>query len=680
MSENSLLEQFLSEGRELLDTAGQGLLQMERGEGGADLVNSVFRAVHTLKGTSGLFEVAPLTMMVHAGEDLLDHVRAGRFSLDPAMVDQLLAMLDQTRTWLDELAHAGVLPDDAAGISAARAASLRGLFAALVGQQGGPLAGVRRPTQRRPAWVEGLPQSERLAAEETARQSGRDVVAIDYRPDADCFFRGEDPLQQVRQVPDLVLVALDQADSWPALADFDPFVSVLAFRLLSLAPVEEVQHLFRYSDDTAIIAYAPDAPEGEHVAEAGAVVDAAAVLPPVAAARPPAAGPATLRVDQVRIDSLMNLIGELIVAKNSLSYLARKAEAGASARELARDITDQQAVVNRLAEEMQSAVMAIRMLPVSHVFQRFPRLVRDVSRQLGKQVGLDLSGQETAADKNMIEALGDPLMHMVRNSLDHGLETPEERLAAGKPPIGMIWLAAEQANESIVVTIRDDGRGIDPARVRRKAVERGLLDAQAAASLSDAETLRLVFAPGFSTAEQVSQLSGRGVGMDVVRSAVEKAGGHVDLDSRVGEGTTVRVTLPLSLAITRILTIECAGHLFGIPMNNVVESVRLPRQAVRRVQNREAFVLRDRIIPLLRLADLLDLPVGHSEDAEAELPVLVLRCGGSTVGLAIDAFRERMEAIVRPLEGVLEGLKSFMGTTLLGDGRVLLILDVAELL
>jgi two-component system chemotaxis sensor kinase CheA len=270
-------------------------------------------------------------------------------------------------------------------------------------------------------------------------------------------------------------------------------------------------------------------------------------------------------------------------------------------------------------------------------------------------------------------------MHMVRNSLDHGLEPPAERVAAGKPPLGTIRLAAEQANESIIVTIQDDGRGIDPARLRRKAVERGMMDAAAAAALPDADALRLVFAAGLSTAEIVSDLSGRGVGMDVVRSAVERVGGRVDLDSKLGEGTTVRVTLPLTMAVTRIMTIECGGHLFGIPMNALVESVRLPASAVRQIRGSEAFVLRERIIPLLRLARLLELPVDAAGDPAADVSVLVLRSGQSTVGLVIDAFRERMEAIVRPLEGALAGLPAFVGTTLLGDGRVLLILNVAEL-
>ncbi|MDO9711690.1 chemotaxis protein CheA [Paracraurococcus lichenis] len=752
---NPLLDQFLIEARELLDTASEGLLRMERGNGGAEMVNTVFRAVHTLKGTSGLFEVAPLTTLVHAAEDLLDAVRAQHLTLTGTMTDLLLGALDQTRAWLTTYEASEALPADAAAVAAERGAALRALLgggaspATADAVDAGAVAGMR-------GWVAAFAPEQRAAAEAAARAADRDLVAVAYRPDPACFFRGEDPLHLLRQVPEVHALEVQQPDAWPSADTFDPFDCVLSFRLLSTAPPEELRHLFRYCEDVEIAAYAPpgavppDAATVQEVldaqlallrqpAEADAAAERAAAVAEVlrriarhcgqrvdeavlakaseeaAAGRtealaallersrirpPPApetggavhaperpavevrpAGTATLRVDQAKIDTMMNLIGELIVAKNSLSYLARKAEAGASARELARDIKDQQAVVNRLAEDMQAAIMAIRMLPVSHVFQRFPRLVRDVARKLGKQVELVLEGEETEADKNMIEALADPLIHMVRNSLDHGLEPPEERIAAGKPPHGTVRLTAAQVNESIIVTIGDDGRGIDPDRMRRKAVERGMLDAEAAAALPDAEALRLIFAPGFSTAETISDLSGRGVGMDVVRSAVEKAGGWVAVDSQVGRGTTVQVTVPLSMAVARIMTIECAGHLFGIPMGAVVESVRLPASAVHHIRDREAFVLRDRIVPLLRLARLLDLP-GEAAASQAieDAPVLVLRVGQATVGLVIDAFRERMEAIVRPLEGVLAGLRGFAGTTLLGDGRVLLILDVAELI
>ena len=752
----TLLAQFLSEGRDLLDDAVRGLLEMERGEGSGEVVNTVFRSIHTLKGTSGLFEIAPLTAIVHAGEDLLETVRSGRLAIDARMVDLLLSSLDVTRTWLDELEQAERLPEDADIVAAAHVGVLRSMLSGVLARSETASGDDGAATQAgAPGWVAELDREERLAAEETARRIDRDLVAVRYRPDPGCFFHGEDPLQLVRQVPELVALRIGQSAPWPGADSFDPFDCLLDFSLLSIAPVEDLRHLFRYSETTTITAYAaPGRPGADwpvvsevlaaqsdllglpcdtettggrassaaeilrracrHCGRAppdeGALQEAVertvdgdaralqafmqvrnadpdaqdagslAVVPDLAP-EPKVAAHATLKVDAARIDLLMNLIGELIVAKNSLSYIGRKAEAGATARELARDIKDQQAVVNRLAEDMQSAIMAIRMLPISHVFQRFTRLVRDIGRKLGKQVVLEVSGEETEADKNMIEALADPLMHMVRNSLDHGLEAASERHAAGKTAHGTISLAAEQLNESIMVTIRDDGRGIDLDRVREKAVRRGMLTADAAAALPDPEALRLVFAPGFSTSDAVSDLSGRGVGMDVVRSSVERLGGTVALESQLGLGTTVRITLPLTMTVTRIMTVECGRHLFGIPMNTVVESVRLPASRVRRILDKEVFVLRDRIVPLVRLAGRLELPHEEVETGAAgvDLPVLVLRSNDVTIGLVIDAFRERMDAIVRPLDGILAGLAHFSGTTLLGDGRVLLVLNVMEL-
>ena len=414
----------------------------------------------------------------------------------------------------------------------------------------------------------------------------------------------------------------------------------------------------------------------------GALGLATAATPTAALADPRAATPAaptTLRVEATKIDALMNLIGELVVAKNALAYLARQAEDGSvGMRELARGIKDRHALVNRIAEEMQSAVMAVRMLPVEHVFQRFPRLVRDTARRLGKRVELVVEGGETEADKNIIEALADPLIHMVRNCLDHGIESPEERLAAGKLDHGTIRLLAMQENDSVVIRITDDGRGIDPAVVRRKAVEKGLLEPERAAELSDEDAAMLVFAPGFSTAAAVSDLSGRGVGMDVVRSAVEKVGGRVTLASRKGIGTTVELTLPLSMAVTRIMTVACGERLFGVPMAVVVETVRVPRTALHRFRDREAIVLRDSVVPVVRLARLLDLPEAEAATAEEDA-ILVVRLNGERLGLVVGAFREGMEVIVKPMEGVLAGLAGFAGTTLLGDGRVLLILDLREL-
>lgn len=393
-----------------------------------------------------------------------------------------------------------------------------------------------------------------------------------------------------------------------------------------------------------------------------------------------AAAPRSLRVEQAKIDRLMNLIGEMVVAKNAIPYLAQRAETTYGVRELSREIKAQYAVVNRICDEMQDAIMQVRMLPVSFVFQRFPRLVRDTARRLGKEVELTLQGEQTAADKNIIEALADPLIHIVRNSLDHGLERPEQRRAAGKPEAGRLRISATQEADRVVIEISDDGQGINPALVKRKAVEKGLIDEAAAMRLSDAEAQQLIFAPGFSTADVVSDLSGRGVGMDVVRTAVERVNGSIALDSVVGQGTRIRLSLPLSMAITRVMTLEADGQSFGVPMDMVVETVRVPRSAVRQIKHDLVTVLRGKVVPLRALNAVLGLAAPPLCNGDDEYAVLVVRVGDATLGLLVDEFRDTADIILKPLAGVLAQIRAYSGSALMGDGSVLMVLNIKEML
>ena len=390
-------------------------------------------------------------------------------------------------------------------------------------------------------------------------------------------------------------------------------------------------------------------------------------------------GPKSLKVDQSKIDRLMNLIGEMVVSKNALPYLAQRAEEQYGVRELSREIKSQYAVINRIAEEMQDAIMQVRMMPVSFVFQRFPRLVRDISRKLGKEVNLVLEGEDTEADKNIIESLADPLIHIVRNSLDHGLETPEVRQAAGKPALGTLTIRAVQEGDRVLIDIIDDGRGINPAIIKRKAYEKGLIDEAMLERITDREAINLVFAAGFSTMEVVSDLSGRGVGMDVVRTAVEKVNGTLLLDSEVGKGTRLRITLPLSMAVTNVMIVESDAQIFGIPMDHVVETVRIPSQDIRAIKRSQTMVLRGSIVPLKALNTLLGLKAQPRANADDEMAVLVARVGGALVGLMVDNFRETAEIIQKPLTGVLAGLAAYSGTALMGDGSVLMVLNVKEM-
>ena len=386
-----------------------------------------------------------------------------------------------------------------------------------------------------------------------------------------------------------------------------------------------------------------------------------------------------LKVDQAKIDRLMNLIGELVVSKNSLPYLAQRAETQYGVRELAREIKGEYAVVHRIAEEMQDSIMQVRMMAVSFVFQRFPRLVRDISRKLGKEVQLTLEGEQSEADKNIVEALADPLIHIVRNSLDHGIETPEVRRASGKPEMGTITIRAAHEGDRVTIEVSDDGKGIDPAAIKRKAYEKGLIDEAALEHIGDREAVNLIFAAGLSTAETVSDLSGRGVGMDVVRTAVQKLNGTVTVDSVLGKGASIRISLPLSMAVTQVMIVESDGQLFGVPMDSVIETVRVPSSGIHAIKQSLTAVLRGRIVPLKALNALLGIAAKPRANADDELAVLLVRAGGEVLGLLVDGFRETMDVIQKPLMGFLSGLPAYSGSALLGDGSVLMILNLKEI-
>jgi len=397
----------------------------------------------------------------------------------------------------------------------------------------------------------------------------------------------------------------------------------------------------------------------------------------------PSATPITsrvLKVDEAKIDRLMNLIGEFVVAKNSLAYLAQKADAVYGVPELSKELKAQYSVLNRISEEMQDAIMQVRMVPVSTVFQRFPRLVRDLSKKLGKKVKLIIEGEETEADKNVIEALADPLIHIIRNSLDHGIEPPEERVAKGKPEIGTIILRAKQEADQVVIEVVDDGRGIDPEKVKLKAYEKGLISEEQFEKMKDTEALNLIFLPGFSTKEVASDLSGRGVGMDVVRATVERFGGSVSVKSTLDKGTVITLSLPLSMAVSHVMIIESACEKFGIPMENVVETVRVSKKNIQTIKGKMTTVLRNKVVPLFYLNDLLDIDQPHLTNEDGEYAVLVLSVKGELVGVIVDKFHETADIILKPFTGFLAGLRLFSGTAIMGDGSVLLIINPKELI
>ncbi|MDP4300438.1 chemotaxis protein CheA [Leptothrix discophora] len=831
MNQTDLLEQFVLEARDCLESIGKRLLEVERDPGNTDLLNDLFRSVHTLKGNCGLFEFKPLERVVHAGEDLLDRIRNRSLAHSARIADALLDAMDYSAELIDEIERTGRIADAADARSQHHAAALRALLepAALPSALTGALPGALPAALPMPApdlapavAVAIAPANTHAAPDWLARldpalrQAHAGATALRYVPEPECFFKGEDPWRLASTTPGLLAVDVAGQQPWPVGDEqvrWDCYQCNLDIVLISSAPQADLEEHFRcvpeqvaYASVAAADAAADAVTTGEpdtattgepdtaapapgsragqtlrrraqaiwadqlallgrsglgagSIASArralghllacvddddarraaadlatlpgtvsaagllawarqqplGRAADAAAVEPmePAAAAAwnghdgglaeigleevpttdaPTADAPRrvddangapaqrVLKVTQEKVDRLMDLIGEMVVAKNSLPYLAQRAEQAFGQRELAREIKAQYAVINRIAEDMQHAIMQVRMLPVGVVFQRFGRLIRDISRKLGKDVNLVIEGEDTEADKNVIEPLADPLIHILRNSLDHGIERPEVRRAAGKPVVGTIRIRAHQESDRVLIEISDDGAGVDPARVRAKAVERGLIPADRAGSLSDADSVQLIFLPGFSTADAISDLSGRGVGMDVVRNAVERINGSVELHSVLGQGTTIRLALPLSMAVSNVMVIESAGRHFGVPMDLIVETVRVHGDDIHQFKQARTTVLRGRIVPLRALNELLALDAPARLNDDGEFTVLVLRLGTETVGLLVDQFHGASDIILKPLEGVLAGLTGFAGTALMGDGGVLMVLNPKELL
>lgn len=639
---DELLEQFLVEGRELATDAEASLAQLAADPRDQAALDRAFRAFHTLKGSVALFDMAPAERVLHAAEDGLAAARKGMHPLGDERIQVLVACIDQTQRWIDEIETGGRLTETAAGLADA-------LVQRLVVQ---PPAAAERSAPRTADWLEAL----RTREQETLASADKMLVAFRYTPDADCFFRGDDPLAAVAAVPGLLRLDIRAADAWPELPDWEPFRCAAVLEGLSDAPLDTVRAAFRLMPDQ---------------------VELSTIAPPVRVAPEDAA--ASLQADRMlriaaeRVDAIANGIGELLVATNALSHSA--AHADAIDPSLGVAIRATQADIEHVAADLHRNLSSMRRVPLAPTLQRLPRLVREIAESLGKQVRFEMTGQTMEVDKDIADALFEPLLHLVRNALDHGIEPPATRIAAGKPPAGALRLGVSREGEDVAVSLTDDGAGIDPTRVRAIAVERGLLSHAAATELTDPQAVRLIFTPGFSTAASVTTLSGRGVGMDVVKTAIEQLRGRIDVDSSPGAGTAFQLRLPLNAITTRLLMVRVGEDRFGIPLDQIVETVGVPAERIVPLGQGEACVVRDRTVPVLHLGALLGTP----SEKERVARLVITEAAAMPVAIRVDAFGERLDALVRERRGLLANVPGIAGTTLLGDGGVLLVLNLPEL-
>lgn len=599
-----LLNEFVAESNERMADVERQLLDLEAQGDAADpeLINTVFRAVHSTKGAAGFLGLDSIKDLSHHLENVLNLIRNKELKPNSAIIDALLESCDCLRSLVNNV-------DTSNDVDVSRFVDVLQKIAAEREQFGG-----------------GTPAAPAAATNSVATPAPEPVVAAP----------APTPAQQAEQS---AAVTLQTAEALLAAA---------------VAPPTE---------------FAPPAP--------------LAAAPPVAEPKKAAAAPAaaswtetSVRVPVAILDRLMNLAGELVLGRNQLLQVIENKELG--------NLESAGNRVDQITSELQEAIMHSRMQPVSNLFSKFPRIVRDLGGSLGKQCDLHTEGNEVELDKTIIEAIGDPLTHLIRNSVDHGVERPDDRLAAGKPATGRVCLSASHRAGRVHISISDDGRGIDAGKLKAKAVQKGILTQEQAAAMSEREAVRLIFHAGFSMAEKVTEVSGRGVGMDVVRTNIEKLGGTVDIDTTVGRGTTITVKLPLTLAIIPSLIVAAEGQRFAVPQVNIRELVRVNpdevSQRISRVKGAEVLRLRDTLLPLLRLRDAIDSEVpALAEGATKPLHIIVVETGALRYGLCVDQLHDSEEIVVKPLGNHFKGCPCLAGATVLGDGCVALILDVASI-
>ncbi len=671
MNLDHLLKTFIAESRDLLEDMERNLLEAERGEAGPDAVNAIFRAAHTIKGSGGLFDLAQLVGFTHVVESVLDLVREHAVALDSELIQLMLACCDHIRALVE--AAAGAEADEAA-----------------LAADGAPLLD-RLQTYLQPT---AAPVAVAAAVAAAPAQTGYWRIAL--RPFADALRFGNSPLHLIRclgRLGTLEAVRTHHHDV-PALPDLDPEACYLGFEILlrsdaSQAAIEDIFEFVRDDCDLQVLAVDPDGDAANLalpllVAEAGSQASAddfagfeTAAAP---AATPAAAAPAassvaagnakaagargeggSIRVDADKLDRMIDLVGELIIAV---------ASTGANAQRTGdAQLLESTSILAGLVEEVRESALQLRMVKIGGTFNRFHRVVHDVARELGKDIALVVNGEDTELDKSVVEKIADPLTHLVRNAMDHGIEPAEVRQARGKPVRGTVRLNAFHDSGSIVIQISDDGGGLNRDKILAKALERGLIEP--GRQLSDREVFALIFEPGFSTAEKVTNLSGRGVGMDVVKRNITALRGSVDISSQQDVGTTISVRLPLTLAIINGFQVGVGKSVFVVPLDAVEECVEFEA-----TYQSDYIDLRGGILPYVRLRSLFAI----AGERPARESIVVIRQGAQRFGLVVDTLLGEWQTVIKPLSKVFAGVKGISGSSILGSGGVALILDVPSLL
>ena len=677
MDTNQYMDMFLDESREHLQSLNDGLLSLESNPEEIDVLNEIFRNAHTLKGMSATMGYTKTAELTHDMENLLDMLRKKQLKVNGDIVDVLFKCVDSLTEMIENIGNGE--SEDLVDVS--------GLIASVNAIAKGEASPTAAADSRPEAPAASAAPSKGIQLSDTdkdiikaAKDGGMLAFSIHVELASSCL------LKSARSY--MVMNALDELSdvikSVPPAEDleqekFDHSFDVVVVTASEKKAIEEavssISEIEKVDVQEITLEAAPKEEPKPAVPESKPVAKKPEAPQDKGDKKAPAhkknhAGQ-SVRVDIEKLDTLMNLMGELVINKVRLEQIGMT-------RRLP-ELIETLEQMDRVTTDLQSVVMKVRMVPVSSVFNRFPRMVRDLAKELDKEINLTIEGEETELDRTVIDEIGDPLMHLLRNSLDHGVEHPEDREAKGKPRVGEVGLIARHEGNNVVIMVTDDGKGIDANVIRRKAVEKGMISQEEADSLDDADAVRLIFLPGFSTAEKITDVSGRGVGMDVVRSKIEALGGHVDVETQMDQGSVFKIKLPLTLAIIQALMVRVQEEMYAVPLGSIDSTINITSEDIKTVKNKEVIVLRGQIIPIIRLGEVLNVP--KTDDTEKDdIFVVVVHLGDRKAGIVVDDLIGQQEIVIKTLGKLLVGLKVISGATVLGDGRVAMILDVGALM
>jgi len=625
-----ILEDFLIEAFEMIEQLDNDLIDLESNPEDLDLLNRIFRVAHTIKGSSSFLNFDVLTHLTHHMEDVLNKARRGELVITPEVMDVVLESTDKMKALLEHIKETGT--DEGAMDVAPTVARLE---AVLKGEEPSSASESQPQSEPEPEPVQEEPASsgeEKDISEMTEEEVEAEIERLLKQRQEEDRKKREAKRKAQEEAPKA------QEKSKPEQAEPKPTPE-------AKKPATSAKK---------------EAPKPAPAKERKTTMEQ------------------TIRVDVKRLDDLMNLIGELVLGKNRLLKIYDDVEERYEGEQFLEELNQVVSSISLVTTDLQIAVMKTRMLPIGKVFNKFPRMVRDLSRELHKEIELVISGEETELDKSIVEEIGDPLVHIIRNSCDHGIEAPEDRVAKGKPPKGTVQLKAYNEGNHIIIEIVDDGKGLDVDMLKEKAMEKGLISEKEADQMNDKEAFMLIFKPGFSTAAKVTNVSGRGVGMDVVKSNIEKLNGIIEIDSEVDKGTTLKLKIPLTLAIIQSLLVSVQEEFYAVPLASVLETVRITPDEIQSVEGRSVLRLRNEVLSLVHLADIFDVERVFSMGEHAY--VVIIGLAESKIGLIVDSLVGQEEIVIKSLGEYLKGIEGIAGATIRGDGRVTLIVDVGALM